>query len=189
MQQLKESLINAPRLIHDNETDQLVIRTDRCNALLAQRPGRVAHHFICRRTSAAEEHYHSNVLECLALVWALEKLLHYLYGRHFIVHTDNSPLKWLCTKKKLEGRLVRWGLALKKVWLHDSAKSFYRYGPLHQHSLADSLGRSFFSTASLCFFPVMWCHVPLSERWGHWWHSSPARWRNDNKTESQSGFT
>ncbi len=71
--------------------------------------------FICRRTSAAEEHYHSNVLERLALVWALEKLLHYLYGRHFIVHTDNSPLKWLCTKKKLEGRLVRWGLALKKV--------------------------------------------------------------------------
>jgi len=120
MQQLKDSLINAPQLVHDNEKNHLVIRTDASKGGLGATISILRDKkewpvtFISRRTSAAEENYHSNELECLALVWALEKLRHHLYGRPFIVYTDNSPLKWLCTKKKLEGRLARWILALQE---------------------------------------------------------------------------
>jgi len=48
-----------------------------------------------QRLTTAESNYHSNELECLALVWALTKLRHYLYGQMFRVKTDNNVVRWL----------------------------------------------------------------------------------------------
>lgn len=70
--------------------------------------------FISRGTTAAEQNYSSNELECLALVWALTKLRHHLYGRRFTVWTDNMALKWLHSKKDVDGKLARWILALQE---------------------------------------------------------------------------
>ena len=51
--------------------------------------------------------------ECLAIVWAVQKLERFLYGRDFILETDHQPLIWM-TKAKLANRCVmRWALALQ----------------------------------------------------------------------------
>ena len=68
--------------------------------------------FISRRLSDSETRYHSNELECLALVWALKKFHSYIYGRPFSVQTDNSALTWLFSKKDINGKFARWVLSL-----------------------------------------------------------------------------
>ena len=70
--------------------------------------------FVSRGTTPAEQNYSSNELECLALVWALGKLRHHLYGRRFTFWTDNMALKWLYSKRDVEGKLARWVLDLQK---------------------------------------------------------------------------
>ena len=70
--------------------------------------------FISRGTTPAEQNYSSNELECLALVWALGKLRHHLYGIRFTFWTDNMALKWLYSKRDVEGKLARWVLDLQK---------------------------------------------------------------------------
>ncbi|KZR96384.1 Uncharacterized protein APZ42_009303, partial [Daphnia magna] len=48
--------------------------------------------FVSRKLSPSEEKYHANELECLALVWALNKLRHFVYGRRVEVKTDSNAL-------------------------------------------------------------------------------------------------
>lgn len=50
--------------------------------------------YLSRRLTSVETNYHSNELECLALVWSLTKLRHYLYGQTFRVKTDNNVVRW-----------------------------------------------------------------------------------------------
>ena len=66
--------------------------------------------YVSRRLVGAEERYHSNEQEILAVVWALGKLRPYVYGRRVTVHTDNNVVRWLYSKKEISGRLSRWVL-------------------------------------------------------------------------------
>ncbi|KZS03593.1 Uncharacterized protein APZ42_033650, partial [Daphnia magna] len=91
--------------------------------------------FIIRRTSKAEMNYHSNALECLALVWALDKLKPYVYGRNFTVFTDNSALKWLYSKKDIDGKYARWILALQEFQIQ------IKHIKGHLNVVADTLSR------------------------------------------------
>ena len=61
-----------------------------------------------------ESRYHSNELECLALVWSLEGLRAYLWGKRFKVFTDNSALRWLWEKKAVTGKFARWVVHLQE---------------------------------------------------------------------------
>jgi hypothetical protein len=119
-QELKQAIISAPTLSHDNETDRLILRTDAekngLGAILSIiREGKEwPITCISRHTTPAEVKYHSNELKCLALVWALQKLRNHLFGRPFVVYTDNVALRWLQSKKEISGRLGRWILALQE---------------------------------------------------------------------------
>lgn len=53
-------------------------------------------------------------LKCMALVWAVQKFRPYLYGRHFVIVSDNSALVWLQTKKDLTHKLMRWAIMLQE---------------------------------------------------------------------------
>ena len=70
--------------------------------------------FISRHLSPAETRYHSNELECLALIWALQQFRTFLYGREFSVYTDSNALRWLVNKKNVEGKFARWIMALQE---------------------------------------------------------------------------
>ena len=56
----------------------------------------------------AEHLYCVTRKELLALVTAVSHFHHYMYGRHFKVHTDHEALKWLMSSKNPEGQTARW---------------------------------------------------------------------------------
>ena len=59
--------------------------------------------------------------ECLALVWAVQKFIRYLYGTPFTTETDHSPLKYLNEAKLKNGRFMWWALILQTYHIHINA--------------------------------------------------------------------
>ncbi|XP_077222157.1 uncharacterized protein LOC143856000 [Tasmannia lanceolata] len=51
---------------------------------------------------------------CLALVWATQRLRHYLLSNKVLLHSRMDPLKYLFEKPALTGRIARWLLLLSK---------------------------------------------------------------------------
>lgn len=68
--------------------------------------------WISRRLHAAEVNYTATEKECLAVIWAIEKLKIYLVNE-FIIKTDHSALKWLLGLKETSGRLARWVMSIQ----------------------------------------------------------------------------
>ena len=120
MEDLKTRLTSAPVLVHDDGVSDIEIQTDAsvkgigAVLLLKTERGSQPVTFITRRMTAAEEKYHANELECLALVWALNKLRQHVYGRKFTVKTDSNVLRWLYRKKDVSGKFARWILTLQE---------------------------------------------------------------------------
>ena len=74
--------------------------------------------YISRKLKSAETRYSTIERECLALVWAVKKLKHYLLGKEFILQTDHQPLKFLDRSKIDNDRVMRWALALQGYKYH-----------------------------------------------------------------------
>lgn len=53
-------------------------------------------------------------IECLAVVWGIQKFHQYLYGQEFILETDHQPLTYLNKSKTKNSRLMRWALQLQQ---------------------------------------------------------------------------
>lgn len=70
--------------------------------------------FISRRLKPAEERYGATQLECLGLVWSLDKLYYYLDGAVFEVFTDCQAIKALITVKNPNRHMLRWQLAIQE---------------------------------------------------------------------------
>lgn len=120
MRIIQNSIIKAPTLVGDNEICQLELKTDACKiglgAVLSRIDQTGERHivFISRRPIQRKRITVVNELECCSLVWALQKLRHYLYGRRFTAWTDSPSLRCLYSKKEVEGKLVRWILSLQE---------------------------------------------------------------------------
>lgn len=70
--------------------------------------------YISRRLQSREEHYSTIEKECLAIVWAIQKLVMYLYGTKFLLQTDHSALTYLNKNKVANSRLMRWAMLLQQ---------------------------------------------------------------------------
>jgi hypothetical protein len=62
--------------------------------------------FARRMLSDSEHNYNTTEGEGLAMVYALQKFIHYLLGKHFKIFTDHSALKHLFNKPVLGGKSV-----------------------------------------------------------------------------------
>ena len=51
-----------------------------------------------RTLSKAEKNYQNLERECMAAVWGMEKFHYFLYGRHFVLQTDQKPLRSIFKK-------------------------------------------------------------------------------------------
>ncbi|CDF40870.1 unnamed protein product [Chondrus crispus] len=91
--------------------------------------------FFSRTLAAAERNYSVSEKECLAVIWAIQTLRPYLYGEHFIVHTDHASLRWLMNVTDPSGRLIRWRLRLSKFDFE------IKYKKGKANSQADALSR------------------------------------------------
>ena len=66
--------------------------------------------FASKRLDQMQERYHSNELECLAVIWAMKHYRPYLEDRHFILRTDNRNLLWLKSMTNQNAKLTRWAI-------------------------------------------------------------------------------
>ena len=135
---IKEKLISAPVLICPDFSKPFDLYCDASGvglgAILSQEGQVVA--YASRSLSAAERKYFSTELECLAVLWAIEKFRGYLEGYHFNVITDHASLVWLNNLKDPAGRLGRWAVRLQQ----------YDFNIIHrkgkEHQAPDALSRN-----------------------------------------------
>lgn len=141
LEALKLALTSPPVLDYPRRTDTFVLSTDASDtgigAVLATARGTVVE-YASRTLTAAEKNYATIEKECLAIVWAVRKLRHYLIGARFTLETDHKPLEWLESARISHARsqrLERWSLELRAY----EFDLVYRPGETNQH--ADALSR------------------------------------------------
>ncbi|MBW0521271.1 hypothetical protein O181_060986 [Austropuccinia psidii MF-1] len=102
--------------------------------------------YISRQIKPTESRYGASQMECLCLVWALEKLHYYLDGSVFEVITD-------CNTMKTPNRhMLRWQIAIQEY--RGNMNSVHKAGSIHKNS--DGLSRW-----ALANTPDNPAHVPL----------------------------
>lgn len=92
--------------------------------------------FFSRSLTRQERIYSTIERECLAVIWAVEKLRHYLERVHFKVITDHYSLLWLNRLIDPQGRLARWSLRLQPY----DFELIHRKGK--EHVVPDCLSRT-----------------------------------------------
>ncbi|CAM4532914.1 unnamed protein product [Caretta caretta] len=117
---LKATLMSDPVLRAPDFDKPFLVTTDASErgvgAVLMQKgPDQEFHPvvFLSKKLSERESNWSVTEKECYAIVYALEKLRPYVWGRRFNLQTDHAALKWLHTVKETNKKLLRWSLALQ----------------------------------------------------------------------------
>lgn len=92
--------------------------------------------YASRTLTVPERNYSVTEKECLAIIWGIQKMRHYLEGYHFVIITDHQSLKWLNSIQSPSGRIARWALEMMQY----DYEVRYRKGK--HNVIADSLSRS-----------------------------------------------
>jgi hypothetical protein len=141
--QLKQSISQPPVLCMADFSKPLVLQTDASGqaltAVLLQEVegGRKAVAYASRTLSAQEMKASAYELECLAVVFALDKFRQYLEHQEFILETDNQALSWLLNYPRQVGKIGRWIVKIS------SFKSCIQDITGTQNVVADALSRMF----------------------------------------------
>ena len=143
----KKMLSEAPLLVHFDPSRKIVVHTDASPYGLG---GVLSHEYddnterpVCfasRSLTASERNYGHIEKEGLALVFAVKKFHHYLFGHKFNIYTDHKPLLGLFGENKAipdrsAARIARWALMLSAY----NYQLLYRQGVLNGN--ADALSR------------------------------------------------
>jgi len=143
---LREALMQKPILIQPDFARPFILETDASDeglgAVLLQHTGPeekgemkpIA--YMSRKLIPAERQYSTREKECLAIVWATERLQTYLWGRVFKVYTDHRSLQWVQHAMHDNSRIGRWARKLSRFEFDIK----FRAGALNQ--VADGLSRA-----------------------------------------------
>ncbi|MBW0504898.1 hypothetical protein O181_044613 [Austropuccinia psidii MF-1] len=93
--------------------------------------------FISRKINLKEERYGEGEMECLCLVWALEKLHYFLDGTVFDVITDCNTVKSLLNMKTPNRNMLRWQIFIQEYRVNMTI--IHESGNIHKN--ADGLSR------------------------------------------------
>ena len=120
LQEAKGNLDNHPYPAYADFSKPFKLHTNACTlgsgAILYQNQDGIncVIGYANRSLSKTEHKYPAHKLEFLALKWAVMEQFHqYLYGKHFVMYTDNNPLIYILTSAKLDATCHYWvaGLA------------------------------------------------------------------------------
>lgn len=140
--QIRECLISAPVLSCPDYDLPFVVQCDASGhgigAVLTQpHPnGDKVIAYLSRSLTRQERNFTTTERECLAVLWAIEKLRPYIEGVPFTVITDHYSLVWLQNLKDPTGRLARWAVRLQQY----DFKIVHRKGK--EHIVPDTLSRA-----------------------------------------------
>ena len=120
---LRDCVLNPPVLCHFDPTAELYLRTDASGYGLGGhlvqvpkgKPRSEGRLLACmsRTVSKTQSRYTVSELECLAIVYAIEKFRPYLFGKKFTIETDHHALCFLMKIRNPNGRLCHWALKLQ----------------------------------------------------------------------------
>ncbi|MBW0560537.1 hypothetical protein O181_100252 [Austropuccinia psidii MF-1] len=88
--------------------------------------------FISRQIKPTEARYGASQMECLRLVWALEKLNYFLEGCVFKVVTDCTAVKSLLNMKTPNRHMLRCQIAIQEY--RDNMTIFHKDGNIHKNT-------------------------------------------------------
>ena len=141
-QKTKEMIADNTCLTHFDPASPIVLSTDASpygiGAVLAHRTADGDERPICfasRTLTKAEQNYSQLDREGLSIVWAVQKMSDYVYGRKFTIITDNRPISAIlasdrATPPMVAARLQRWSSFLssydydieyRETWKHGNA--------------------------------------------------------------------
>src|SRR6266700_4164421 len=119
---LKKNLIDSPILGHFKPDLPVIIYTDASGyaigAIMSQvKDGKeYVVSYNSKSLTATQMKWCTSEREALAIVWAVKKLRHYVFGSRFTIRTDNCALCFLMQAKNPNGRLARWSLLLQEYY-------------------------------------------------------------------------
>ncbi|MBW0577763.1 hypothetical protein O181_117478 [Austropuccinia psidii MF-1] len=93
--------------------------------------------FIFRKIKPTEARYGASQMECLCLVWDMEKLNYFLEGCGFEVITDCTTVKSLLNMKTPNRHILRWQIAIQEY--KGNMTIVHKYWNIHKN--ADGLSR------------------------------------------------
>lgn len=138
--QLKMVLQEQIELFQPDYNKKFELTTDASNkalgAVLSQNGRPIT--FISRTLNSAEENYATNEREMLAIVWALQTLRNYLYGKtDTVIYTDHQPLTFATSEKNPNAKIKRW-----KAFIEECGVTL-KYKPGKENVVADALTRQY----------------------------------------------
>ncbi|MBW0515542.1 hypothetical protein O181_055257 [Austropuccinia psidii MF-1] len=146
-EELKNTLTNPPFLLMPDCKLPFKLYIDACGeglgALLDQtqiindKPVEGSICLISRQIKPTEESYGASQMEFLCLVWALEKLHHYLDGTVFNVITNCNFVKSLLNMKTPNRHMLRWKISIPEYRLNMTI--VHKSGNIHKN--ADGISR------------------------------------------------
>ena len=136
---LKKELVRAPVLAYYNPRKETILQTDASTkglgAWLLQDEKPI--YFASKALTEMQRGYIAIEIESLAVVWAVEKFHHFLYGSHFILEMDQKPLEAILSRS-----LNQVTPRLQHILIRTLPYNFtVRYIPGTKNLLADCLSR------------------------------------------------
>ncbi|XP_042320340.1 uncharacterized protein LOC121929090 [Sceloporus undulatus] len=117
---LKRALTSDPVLMAPDFDKPFTIATDASDrgigaVLMQEGPDGFLHPvlFLSKKLSARESNWSIPEKECYAIVYALDKLKPYVWGRQFTLQTDHAALRWLHSVQGANKKLLRWSVSLQ----------------------------------------------------------------------------
>ena len=147
-ERLKSALVTPPVLQLPDPAKEYSLDTDasahQVGCALFQHADPIG--FWSRSLTDAEKNYSAAEREALAIIFAVQTLHPYVWGRRFTVYTDHQALRWVFNLDDPTGRLSRWALRLQDF------DFVVKYKKGADNVVADAVSR--LPTYGLCDFEV-----------------------------------
>lgn len=115
---LKKALMSAPVLAFADFTKKFYISVDASfyavGAYISNEPppNDKPIEYFSKSLNDAQKNYSTTHKELLAIILAIERFQHYIWGKQFVLYTDHQALTYLFSQNKVGSRLLRWKLTL-----------------------------------------------------------------------------